>query len=333
MFLRFILSCVLLCVCAFGADIVIPLQDEAFRDDLSIQNSKRQDTFLESPNIDSKTIQSPITQSLSLHYLNAYMRHHSFAISTNGVGLEYHRILANNAQSDVLFSVQTNFTKASLKSESRSNGNTQNSYNPQDSYSIAPDASFQIGTLAQLDILFAQSDKGYHLLGFEIGYSFALPAHLAGGVDGVEFDEQSVLLNVDYGYSFNFGKYAMLPFVRLESYAFFPTKERARNRDFIDEGFNVLVGVKNIWDMRYFEASLSLGTLSDLNLSSSGVGVLANGAIVYDRLGMSNGIFSEISIGVLEHKNFHLLAKSNFSYMLSYYELNWQNSLSAMLRF
>ncbi len=326
MFLRLTLSSVFF-VCAFGADILIPLQDEVFKDDFKIQSFQK-DSSLESNALEyMQNKQSPITQSLSLHYLNAYMRHHSFAISVNGVGLEYHRILANNEQSDVLFSVQTNFTKASLKTESFYSNNTQ------DSISIAPDASFQIGILAQLDVLFAQSERGYHWLGFEFGYSFALPAHLAGGVEGIEFDEQSMLLNVDYGYSFNFGKYALLPFLRLESYAFFPTKEMAKNRDFIDGGFNMLVGIKNIWDTRYFEAALSFGALSDLNLSSSGVGVLANGAIVYDRLGMSNGIFSEISIGILEHKNFHLLAKSNFSYMLSYYELNWQNSLSAMFRF
>lgn len=324
MFLRFVLQGMLF-VCAFSADIIVPLQDEAFGQDTL--NTQQLDFSLKS-NALKQDKQNPITQSVSLHYLNAYMRHHQFAISVNGVGLEYHRILANSERSDVLLSVQTNFTKASLKPESRVFSHT----NTQDSDSISSDANFQIGTLAQLDILFAQSDRGYHLLGFELGFAFSLPAHLAGGISGVEFDEQSMLLNVDYGYSFNFGKYALIPFVRLESYAFFPTSE-SKNRSFIDSGFNMLVGAKNIWDTRYFEGALSFGALSDLNLSSSGVGVLANGVIVYDRLGMSNGIFSEISIGILESKNFHLLAKSNFSYMLSYYELNWQNSLSALFRF
>ncbi|HCD73181.1 hypothetical protein [Helicobacter typhlonius] len=322
MLLRYILQG-LLSVCAFGADIIVPLQDEAFSpDSLNLPYTRS----VKSTNnaVDKSTLEKhSITQSLSLHYLNSYMRHHQFGISVNGVGLEYHRILVNNNQSDVLLSVQTNFTKSSLQPFRT---NTQD-------FTLEYDANFQIGTLAQLDILFAQSDRGYHMLGFELGFAFALPARLAGGVSGVEFDEQSVLFNVDYGYGFSFGKYTLMPFVRLESYAFFPLQEKLKNRRPVDSGFNMLMGVKNIWDMRYFEGALSVGALSDLNLSSSGVGVLANGVIVYDRLGMSNGVFGEISIGILETKHFHLLVKSNFSYMLSYYELNWQNGLSALLRF
>ncbi|TLD97259.1 hypothetical protein LS71_000410 [Helicobacter jaachi] len=331
---------------AFGADIIIPLYDEAFGRDDDYMDIEE---FLDFLNLDSilppsaqadteSAKQNASTSSLSLHYLNGYMRHKHFDITLHGLALEYNTILLNTPKSDIVLSYNFNVANASLRPRNApyNISNSNMGLMGVDSIESTRDKSSILGTFATLDMLFNQTHKGYHALSFDFGYSTGLKGQSsASSIRGVsEFDEHSLMLNAEYGYGFINGLYTLIPYLRVESYVFFPN--RAARSNFhrrIDGGMNAIFGLKHIWDTKWLELGLNMGALSDFNISGNSVGVLANGNIVYDSDGVSNGIFSELSFGILRFKHFHLIARTNIGYMLSYYELNIQSDVSLMWRF
>lgn len=296
-----------------GADIIVPLHDEAFDVD-SIESPILQRIDKALNNLKQNTNNKERAKSgFSLHYLNSFLSHSNFNILLHGASIEYNRILQNAKTIDTIFTYQINFADVTMRKNSG-----------------AIDKGASIGTFVHFDILFGQTLKGYHTIGIDIGYGAGIPRK-----KNSEFNEHSLLLNFEYGYSWKrslkYGEFSFMPYIGVESYVFFPVVNRIDS--YIDGGMNAIIGVKNIWDIPWIECGLLLGALSDLNVSGSSVGILGNSTIVYDKGGMSNGIFAEINIGILQYKNFHILAKTNISYMLSYYEVNVQSDISILYRF
>ncbi|MWV63151.1 hypothetical protein DCO58_00380 [Helicobacter saguini] len=299
---------------------------------------------------ESKNDQNDRDRSISLHYINGYMRHSHFNILLNGAALEYNSLLLNKPHLDIVLTYQLNFSHASLNPDRLSSNNWADSNNGTNngSESIGGlntestlNKSLIFGTFATLDVLFNQSQKGFHAASFDFGYSVGFGGR-SSGANGTliesrgasQFDEHSLLLNAEYGYGFVYGIYTILPYIRVESYIFFPNlRARSNFKRHTDGGMNAILGVKNVWDSKWAEFGLEFGVLSDLNLSGDSIGILGNGALVYDSDGMSNGVFGQLSLGILRYKHFHLLASTNIGYMLSYFELNIQSDLSLMWRF
>lgn len=285
----------------FGADVFIPLYDEALNQESNVINSQINRNKLIPIN--------PKQSGISLHYINSFMQHSSFDIISHGAGIEYNTILQNTSHYDILFSYQVNFAHTTLQSDT-----------------YRRDSSLSIGTFGAFDFLFNQTQKGHHVISMDFGYSAGIPQNTNS-----MFDEHTVLINLDYGYHFTYQQFSFMPYIRLESYIFFPTQYR--HNIAIDGGMNAIIGLKSIWDISLFECSFAFGFLSDLNVSGSSVGILADNTIVYDTDGISNGIFAELNLGIFEYKNFHFLIETNVGYMLSYYEVNIKTMLSLLYRF
>lgn len=277
----------------------------------------------------SQPIIENYTDTLGMGYIHSYMHNDFFSINAQGMSLQY-----TNA-SDIYRGVyQLNFAKT-----------TQ--------YGANQNEAVHLGIFGAFDFAFAQSARGGGLIGLEVGYGFGLPmvsqdfANADSGAessatilrDSSQFDESSLLLNADIGYVARFGSVLLYPYVRLEQYLFIPHKLGAQganartSHDPLDYGLNALVGVKLIQDNRVLDWWVNLALMSDFNASGSGVGVLADNSIVYDRDGMSNGALADFGLNLLNQRAFALQARFALSYALSYYELNLKGGIFGVWQF
>lgn len=243
--------------------------------------------------------------ALGVSYINAFMKNHDFAILSQGISLQY----ARKSQSyGSLY--QLNLTHAHL---TPSNERT------------TPQQASNIGVMAIYDFALRKSARGYHLLGLEFGLGSGFPTQQDN-----QFDESNFLLNLDYGYVFEFEYIALYPYARLEQYIFFPHKSGA---DPTDYGLNVFVGLKLMQERSMWQWWVNLGIFSDCNLSGNGVGVLGDHSIIYDRDGLSNGVLTEGGLWLIARKSFSLQARVSASYALSYYEVNLKSALVGIWHF
>lgn len=280
----------------------------------------------------SQPIIENYTDTLGMGYIHSYMHNDFFSINAQGMSLQY-----TNA-SDIYRGVyQMNFAKT-----------TQ--------YGANQNEAVHLGIFGAFDFAFAQSARGGGLIGLEVGYGFGLPmvsqdfANADSGGSGAEssttilrdssqFDESSLLLNADIGYVARFGSVLLYPYARLEQYLFIPHKlsmqgANARtSHDPLDYGLNALIGVKLIQDNRVLDWWVNLALMSDFDASGSGVGVLADNSIVYDRDGMSNGALADFGLNLLNQRTFALQTRFALSYALSYYELNLKGGIFGVWQF
>lgn len=247
---------------------------------------------------------------ISLGYLHSYMKNGNFSILSQGVSLQYFNTNDSNRNLLALNIIDTML------------------YNPKDSINpiVSSAKATNLGLFGAFDFSFGNSHYGHHLFGVEIGYGVGL---VANGEHN-QFDEHSILFNVDYGYVFGFKELLLYPFVRVEQYVFFAQNQNGEPKDY---GFNAILGVKLMQDFMQWDWWVSIGVLSDFNLSGNGIGLLADNSIVYDRDGITNGVLGEFGINLAHTKRFSLLAKSSLSYTLSYYELNVKSAIYGTFRF
>lgn len=243
-------------------------------------------------------------------YLHSFMKTSNFSILSQGISLQYYTTTNSNRN---LFALNIMDTALVGSKDSQSAG-------------IFNVNASNIGFFGAFDFSFGNSALGHHLLGVEIGYGRSLVAN--GGQN--QFREHSALVNVDYGFVFGFKELLLYPFVRVEQYIFFAQSQNTEPKDY---GLNAIVGIKLMQDFMQWDWWVSVGILSDFNLSGNGVGLLADNSIVYDRDGITNGILGEIGVNLVHTKRFSLLAKSSLSYTLSYYELNVKNAIYGTFRF
>ncbi len=279
----------------------------------STLNTNKQAPLLES-SLDSSDIANAMKDSLhtpshipSLGYINAFMKNKNLHIITNGGALGYSFTAHKSDKHAIFLTSQFVFTDVNL-------------------YGAKDEHSTNLGGIIMLDSSLFHTDKGHHIFGLDFGYAIGLPnSHKS------EFNEHNLLFNLEYGYAFVFDNLSLIPYGRFESYVFAP--RNYHKHIFTDGGLNVILGFKMLQEFQYIDWGINVGGLSDLNLSGSGMGILADNTIVYDKDGMSNGIFMELYFEILKYENFSLILKNNFSYMLSYYEINTKTNISMVYKF
>lgn len=251
--------------------------------------------------------------TLGLGYLHSHMQNNDFSITSQGVSLHY---TAKNTAFQGFY--QLNLTQSNLHPKT----------------SQTPQSAQNIGFFSAFDLAFSQSALGYHLIGIEGGVNFRIPS-----VRKNQFDELSLMLNLDYGYVFEFENLALYPYVRIEQYLFVPYRHLWRFggadslHDPNDYGLNFFLGGKLLGRIETFKWWLNLGAMSDFNLSGNGVGILGDHSIVYDRDGISNGLLCEFGADAINYKRLSLQMRFSASYALSYYELNLKSWLALVLDF
>lgn len=281
----------------------------------STQHTTSQKPFgLHQAPLENKTSNAPIDvpiienykHSLGVSYLQSYMHNHSFDINLYGVSLQYTH--ATNVYRSMY---QLNIAHTKLTP------------------SLANEA-LHIGAVSIFDIAFAQRDSGGGILGLEVGYGAGIPNTSYSNAQN-QFNESSLLINIDLGYVFRMGYVLLYPYTRLEQYIFFPHKRA--NPDPIDYGLNALFGLKFIGDNSLLDWWMNVALMSDFNASGNGVGVLADKTIVYDRDGMSNGALFDVGANILNQKAFALKVYCSLSYAFSYFEVQLKSGISGIWQF
>lgn len=244
--------------------------------------------------------------SLSLSLNTSYMKNNLFSIYAQNVGVGYNTQLFQDNY-NLFFHSEIGVSTLRLDGKDSEN-------------------SLSVGGFGNVDIEFGKSSRGWHLIGVDFGYALGIPQSQHS-----QFDEHNILLNIDYGYAF-LGKYfSWIPYARVETYIFIPRAYR-KNIPF-DGGMNAILGLKGIQTFKMWEWGFNIGAFSDLNLSGSSIGILADNTIIYDREGISNGAFGEFNMALITSHHFQMLAKINCSYMLSYYEINLKGTLLLSYQF
>lgn len=245
-------------------------------------------------------------QAILLSLNGSYMTNDFFSISSQNVGIGYDaKFFKDNA--NVFIHTETGVSSVYLNGKN-------------------PERSLSVGGFSNIDIEFNKTSRRQHTMGIDFGYALGIPQSFNS-----QFDEHNFLLNIDYGYAFLSKYFSLIPYIRVESYAFIPRKYR-RHIPF-DGGMNAILGFKGMQTLDKLEWSFNIGAFSDFNLSGSSIGILADNTIIYDREGISNGGFGELAIAFVGFSNIELLAKLNCSYMFSYYEINTRGVLSFLYRF
>ncbi|WP_395148142.1 hypothetical protein [uncultured Helicobacter sp.] len=241
--------------------------------------------------------------ALGVGYINSFMENKDFWILSQGMSLQYAH---KNEHYGSLYQLNLSHTYLS-----HTNNTTQQSDN--------------IGFMSIYDFAAHKTSRGFHLFGLEFGLGSGIPRQKHN-----QFDESNFLLNLDYGYVFDFGTIAVYPYMRLEQYVFFPHKS---GTDPSDYGLNIFAGMKLIQDRSIWQWWVNLGVFSDCNLSGNGIGVLGDNSIVYDRNGLSNGVLGEGGIWIFTHDTLSVQSRFSASYALSYYEINLKSSLIGIWHF
>lgn len=245
-------------------------------------------------------------QSLSLSLNASYMKNNLFSIYAQNVGVGYNAQLFQEHY-NLFFHSEIGISTLRL-------------------YGEDSESSLSVGGFGNVDIEFGKTSRGWHIIGVDFGYALGIPQSSHS-----QFDEHNFLLNFDYGYVFLSKYFSWIPYARIESYVFIPRSYRKHIP--FDGGMNAILGLKGIQTFKMWEWGFNIGAFSDLNLSGSSIGILADNTIIYDREGISNGVFSELNMAIITLHHFQMLAKINCSYMLSYYEINTKGTLLLSYRF